>query len=100
MKYSWALTLNFSIGTRLLSQILKKSYESKLNFKHIDLEVGDIIIFSNKCPHRSKKNKSNKNRKTLYYTYTISKSKNLYKKYFLDKVSSKNKNSKSLTGEI
>ena len=79
---------------------LKKSYESKLNFKHIDLEVGDIIIFSNKCPHRSKKNKSNKNRKTLYYTYTISKSKNLYKKYFLDKVSSKNKNSKSLTGEI
>ena len=79
---------------------LKKSYESKLNFKHIDLEVGDIIIFSNKCPHRSKKNKSNKNRKTLYYTYTISKSKNLYKKYFLDKVLSKNKNSKSLTGEI
>tara|TARA_B100001063_G_C16725080_1_gene535902 strand:- start:659 stop:1405 length:747 start_codon:yes stop_codon:yes gene_type:complete len=79
---------------------LKKSYESKLNFKHIDLEVGDIIIFSNKCPHRSKKNKSNKNRKTLYYTYTISKSMNLYKKYFLDKVSSKNKNSKSLTGEI
>lgn len=79
---------------------LKKSYESKLNFKHIDLEVGDIIIFSNKCPHRSKKNKSNKNRKTLYYTYTVSKSINLYKKYFLDKVSSKNKNSKSLTGEI
>ena len=79
---------------------LKKSYESKLNFKFINLKVGDILIFSNKCPHRSKKNRSNKNRKILYYTYTNNASKDLYKKYFLDKVSSTNKKSKSLSGEL
>ncbi len=79
---------------------LKKNYEAKLNFKLINLNVGDILIFSNKCPHRSRKNKSNKNRKILYYTYTNNSSKNLYKKYFVDKVLSKNKKSKSLSGEV
>ena len=79
---------------------LKKNYEAKLNFKFINLNVGDILIFSNKCPHRSKKNKSNKNRKILYYTYTNNSSKNLYKKYFVDKILSKNKKSKSLSGEV
>lgn len=79
---------------------LKKNYEAKLNFKLINLNVGDILIFSNKCPHRSKKNKSNTNRKILYYTYTNNSSKNLYKKYFVDKVLSKNKKSKSLSGEV
>ena len=79
---------------------LKKSYEARLNFKLITLKVGDILIFSNKCPHRSKKNRSNRNRKILYYTYTNNSSKDLYKKYFLDKVLSKNKKSKSLSGEL
>ena len=79
---------------------LKKKIEAKLNFKSINLKSGDILVFSNKCPHRSKKNRSKKSRKILYYTYTNSSSKNLYSKYFLDKVLSKNKKSKSLSGEL
>ena len=43
------------------------------------LNIGDIVIFSNTCPHRSKKNNSEKNRRVLYYTYT-----------FIDKEKSKN----------
>ena len=33
--------------------------EKKLKFKVINLSYGDVVIFSNTCPHRSKKNKSN-----------------------------------------
>ncbi len=74
--------------------------EKKLEFKVIDLDVGDVVIFSNTCPHRSKKNKSNFDRKTLYYTYTPLKYGSMYEKYFYDKKNSKNKTNKSLSGEI
>jgi 2-aminoethylphosphonate dioxygenase len=76
---------------------LKKSFEKKLNFKKINLSPGDLLFFSNKCPHRSKKNFSSSSRMLLYYTYAKAK-KNVYNKYFYDKSTSKNKNSKSLTG--
>ena len=76
---------------------LSKKVERKLKFKHIALNPGDILFFSNKCPHRSKKNNSKSSRMILYYTYTKGK-KNIYNKYFKDKLNSKNKNSKSLTG--
>ena len=79
---------------------LKKKYEIKLNFKHINLRAGDVLIFSNKCPHRSKKNRTKKSREIVYYTYTQTRSKNLYNKYFYDKIRSKNKKSKSLSGEV
>lgn len=74
--------------------------EAKLKFKIINLNAGDVVIFNNTCPHRSKKNKSNFDRKTLYYTYTPLKYGSMYEKYFNDKVKSKNKSSKSLTGEV
>ena len=74
--------------------------EKKLKFKEIDLNVGDIVVFSNTCPHRSKKNKSNTDRKTLYYTYTPLKNGSMYEKYFQDKLRSKNEQSKSLSGEL
>ena len=79
----------------LLSEV-----EGKLEFKVIDLDVGDVLVFSNTCPHRSKKNKSNFDRKTLYYTYTPLKYGSMYEKYFYDKKNSKNKTNKSLSGEI
>ena len=46
----------------------------------LDLKVGDILIFSNTCPHRSKKNNSNKDRRTLYYTYSLLSEKSQYNK--------------------
>jgi len=78
------------------SPLLKKTIEKKIKFRSFKLLPGDILLFSNKCPHRSKKNNSKKTRKILYYTYSncgISG----YKKYFKDKDESLNKNSKSLT---
>ena len=77
---------------------LKSEIEKKLDFEAIDLKVGDVLVFKNTCPHRSKKNNSEKHRKTLYYTYTPLKYGSMYEKYFLDKESSKNKTSKSLYG--
>ena len=76
-----------------------KDIESNLTFQTPVLEPGDIIIFSNKCPHRSFKNVSNNSRMTLYYTYHPKKDGDNYNKYFTDKSISKNKN-KSLTGDI
>ena len=54
------------------------------------LNIGDIVIFSNTCPHRSKKNNSEKNRRVLYYTYSLFKNGSKYNKYFEDKEKSKN----------
>jgi CMP-N-acetylneuraminic acid synthetase len=58
----------------------------------------DILIFDNRCPHRSNKNISNNMRRILYYTYSLSSAGSQYKKYFHDKKNSKNAN-KSLTGD-
>ncbi len=70
---------------------LSNEVESKTSFNLINLNVGDMIVFSNTCPHRSKKNTSDKNRRLIYYTYTLSKYGSKYKKYFEDKENSKNK---------
>ncbi len=77
---------------------LTNEIESITNFNLINLDVGDIVIFSNTCPHRSKKNYSNKNRRILYYTYTLEKNGSKYDEYFIDKEGSKNK-SKSLSSK-
>tara|TARA_B100000787_G_scaffold55529_1_gene40351 strand:- start:3727 stop:4464 length:738 start_codon:yes stop_codon:yes gene_type:complete len=74
--------------------------EKKLQFNSVDLDVGDVLIFSNTCPHRSKKNASNKERKTLYYTYSLLSEKSQYNNYFFDKDNSGNITSKSLSGDI
>ena len=50
-----------------------------------------MVVFSNTCPHRSKKNNSNESRRILYYTYSLSKNGSKYDKYFEDKEKSKNK---------
>ena len=69
---------------------LKKEIEKNKLFELINLDVGDMIIFSNTCPHRSKKNETNKQRRILYYTYTLSENGSKYQKYFTDKEKSKN----------
>jgi|TARA_B100001057_G_C22761512_1_gene915958 ectoine hydroxylase-related dioxygenase (phytanoyl-CoA dioxygenase family) len=69
---------------------LTSEIESNTFFNLINLDVGDIVIFSNTCPHRSKKNNSNKSRRILYYTYSLGKNGSKYEKYFTDKRKSKN----------
>ena len=76
------------------------SLEKRLDFKKIIINSGDIVVFSNKCPHRSMRNSSEKDRRTIYYTYNPKSEGQHYDQYFKDKVSSKNKTSKSLSGEI
>lgn len=75
---------------------LSDEIESTIDFNLINLNIGDIVVFSNKCPHRSKKNYSNKSRRIIYYTYTPEKNGSKYEEYFKDKEGSKNK-SKSLS---
>ena len=69
---------------------LTDEMESNTSFNLIDLDIGDIVVFSNTCPHRSKKNETNNNRRVLYYTYSLSKYGSKYQEYFLDKEKSKN----------
>jgi ectoine hydroxylase-related dioxygenase (phytanoyl-CoA dioxygenase family) len=75
---------------------LSAEVETKTTFNVIELDVGDIIIFSNKCPHRSKRNDSKNNRRIIYYTYSLSENGSKYDQYFKDKENSKNK-SKALS---
>jgi len=70
---------------------IKKNIVSKLKFNLINLNIGDIVIFSNKCPHRSKKNNSKHSRKILYYTYSLKKYGSKYNIYYKEKKFSKNK---------
>jgi ectoine hydroxylase-related dioxygenase (phytanoyl-CoA dioxygenase family) len=70
---------------------LKKKLEAEIIFKPINLDVGDVVFFLNTCPHRSKKNKTKKMRRILYYTYSLAEYGSKYNKYFRDKNKSKNK---------
>ena len=84
-----------------LEQIFLKIMEIQTlpdNFEN--LKIGDIVVFSNTCPHRSDKNHSNTNRRTLYYTYSSGPRGSQYNKYFIDKKNSANKTSKSLEGRV
>ena len=104
LEISKAINKNFDDLFKLTkkdgSPNIKKSVEKSLNFKKILCKKGDILIFKNNCPHRSKKNSSSKNRRILYYTYSLKSYGSKYSLYFKDKEKSKNKTSKSLTGEI
>ena len=62
-----------------------EDYASKLKFKRIDLFPGDLLFFSHLCPHKSDTNKSNNDRRILYYTYAESKNTNIYSEYYKDK---------------
>ena len=83
-------------GTPDLSDDIK----DKLNFEKMISSSGSIVVFSSKCPHRSSKNDSDNNRGSLYYTYNPEKFGNNYDTYFDEKSSSRNTQSKSLSGEL
>lgn len=69
---------------------LTSEIENSINFDLINLKPGDIVIFSDKCPHRSKKNYSLTNsRRILYFTYNKQSDGDHYAKYFYDKDTSK-----------
>ena len=75
---------------------LASEVEANTIFNTINLNIGDLIILSNTCPHRSKKNDSDQIRRIIYYTYTPSENGSKYDEYFKDKETSKNK-SKALS---
>jgi|TARA_B110000444_G_scaffold260735_1_gene308996 ectoine hydroxylase-related dioxygenase (phytanoyl-CoA dioxygenase family) len=75
---------------------LSTNMESKTLFNLINLNQGDMVVFSNTCPHRSGKNDSLNTRRVIYYTYTPNNNGSKYDEYFKDKVDSKNK-SKALS---
>jgi ectoine hydroxylase-related dioxygenase (phytanoyl-CoA dioxygenase family) len=79
---------------------LRPEIEASLNFKKIFINPGDIVLFSSRCPHRSGRNSSLKDRRTIYYSYNPLSEGDHYLQYFKDKDASKNKTSKSLSGEI
>ena len=64
---------------------LRNEYSTKLKFESIDLNPGDLLFFSHLCPHKSNKNKSNNDRKILYYTYAESNNSDIYEEYYKDK---------------
>ncbi len=69
---------------------LLKKVEKNIFFELIDLEIGDMVVFSNTCPHRSKTNYSKSSRRILYYTYSLAQNGSKYDIYFEDKHKSKN----------
>ena len=73
-------------GTPALTQKI----ELNTCFNLINLKIGDVVFFSNTCPHRSKKNKTNNDRRILYYTYSLKNNGSKYNEYFNDKQKSKN----------
>ena len=79
---------------------LLESIAKNIKFEKINLNIGDLVVFKNTCPHRSEKNTSQLSRRILYYTYLPKDFGNQYLNYFKDKKMSKNKSSKSLSGEI
>jgi ectoine hydroxylase-related dioxygenase (phytanoyl-CoA dioxygenase family) len=78
---------------------LLSSFENQCNFELLHLNAGDLVLFNPNCPHRSKVNRSQSPRRTLYYTYNPSSQGDHYKRYYEEKHSSRNINNKSLTGE-
>ena len=79
------------------TQILLDTITKKKKFKKIILSKGDIVFFSNRCAHRSKKNLTKKMRRVLYYTYNPIKFGKNYSRYFKDKERSKSAH-KSISG--
>jgi len=81
------------------SPVILSSFEDECKFELLQPSTGDLVLFDSNCPHRSKINSSKSSRRTLYYTYNPASQGSHYESYFEEKFSSKNINSKSLTGD-
>ena len=75
-----------------LTPKVKKKYIKSFKFHSIEQKPGDVLFFDWRVCHLSKKNNSKKSRMIFYVTYAKSKDKKnkIRKKYYLDKVFSKN----------
>ena len=67
--------------------ISRKDFK-KFKFYPIEVNTGDIVIFDWKCAHYSTKNMSKSSRMILYLTYCQSRSKNIRKRYYSEKMNS------------
>lgn len=66
------------------SKIAQK-YEDELSWKKIQTNPGDVILFTERLPHRSKTNNSSKSRRILYGVYNPISEGDNRSKYFDDK---------------
>lgn len=48
----------------------------------LTMEPGDVVFFSSLCPHRSAPNRSNTNRRLLFFTYNARSTGDHYKRYY------------------
>lgn len=67
---------------------LTKRVADDLDFSPVVLERGDVCIFSHRCPHRSDPNRSENDRRALYYTFNRISDGDNYEQYFKDKEAS------------
>tara|TARA_B100000959_G_C14859981_1_gene573874 strand:- start:322 stop:1080 length:759 start_codon:yes stop_codon:yes gene_type:complete len=74
---------NHEIGG--IFKALKLRELNKPKFKSIEMDSGDVVFFNQYIPHRSKTNKSKRNRMQMYITYNLKKDGNFRKKYFKEK---------------
>ena len=59
--------------------------ESKLNWDDVEMEPGDVLIFSSWLPHRSGPNNTDKSRRVLYVTYNGTSDGDFREDYYKDK---------------
>lgn len=64
---------------------IAQSVEDNLNWVFLETEPGDVIFFTERLPHRSKPNHSEKSRRILYGVYNPSKEGDKREKYYADK---------------
>ena len=71
---------------------IKKRFLNKFSFSPAILDSGDILLFDWHCAHKSAKNSSKRSRMIFYATYCskFKKLKDVRKKYYFDKMYSKN----------
>jgi 2-aminoethylphosphonate dioxygenase len=71
---------------------IKKNFLNKFKFYPAILNAGDILFFDWHCAHKSSKNSSRNSRMIFYATYCskLKKIKDVRKKYYFDKMHSKN----------
>lgn len=65
--------------------IIDDAVASKLDWKPVETEPGDVVVFSSYVPHRSRPNTSSEWRRLLYLTYNRASAGDLRSEYYSDK---------------
>lgn len=64
---------------------IAQQVEDDLNWVQLETEPGDVVFFTERLPHRSKTNRSDKSRRILYGVYNPLKEGDKREKYYADK---------------